>query len=513
MSKRRLLPWAVALLGLVAFGFLTFARTLDRDLNHDENQFLAPAALLSRESLLATRDFPAFHLPNLTFVYAAAFRLQPSAIIAAKLVSWISTLSLAAAIATIAARYASPSDRKLSAVLPLLPLLLLLADPLFLQTTGKTWNHELPAFLAIFGALLVLELPHNRAASLSAGVLLGLATGTRLTFAPLAFGMGLLHFLRRSSESPRDAVGFVCFSAGIVVGLGPTLYVATAAPERFWFDNFRFPRLRLVDPTNTRIQKTVSLWRKIRFLFKEVLVPSWPVSILFATATVPAAIKWFRRRETAEFTSAAVVWLMGWGIVGCFAPSRYQYQHFYVLIPLLVLGIVYAVCRPRAAASQKPWLKLSTVLICCAGAIYGLFRARETAIAPLAQWARGEEMFTDKARAFAENLRPQVTRPGRVLTLAPAWAVEAGLPIYPEFATGVFAWRSADLLDPTQRQRYQLVGPTDLEAYLAKQPPAAILTGVEEPELEKPIVDYAKAHGFERRSLKKGRELWLPPNP
>jgi hypothetical protein len=55
------------------------------------------------------------------------------------------------------------------------------------------------------------------------------------------------------------------------------------------------------------------------------------------------------------------------------------------------------------------------------------------------------------------------------------------------------------------------VAPSDLESFLKADPPAAILTGVEERELEEPIVAYARAHHFRPVKLPKKRLLWLPP--
>jgi hypothetical protein len=69
----------------------------------------------------------------------------------------------------------------------------------------------------------------------------------------------------------------------------------------------------------------------------------------------------------------------------------------------------------------------------------------------------------------------------------------------------------AHLVDPEVRKRFHVVAPADLEQFLAKEPPAAILTGVEEDDLEAPLIDYAKGHGYRRVELKKKRDLWIAP--
>lgn len=59
--------WVVwlGIVGLIVLAaFLLFARAVERDLNHDEHQFLAPSALLTTGTR-PYRDYPLFHLPNL----------------------------------------------------------------------------------------------------------------------------------------------------------------------------------------------------------------------------------------------------------------------------------------------------------------------------------------------------------------------------------------------------------------------------------------------------------------
>ena len=49
------------------------------------------------------------------------------------------------------------------------------------------------------------------------------------------------------------------------------------------------------------------------------------------------------------------------------------------------------------------------------------------------------------------------------------------------------------------------------DAFLENDPPEAILSGVEEPPLEKRLIAHAEAHLYRPESLVKRRVLWLPP--
>jgi hypothetical protein len=123
---------------------------------------------------------------------------------------------------------------------------------------------------------------------------------------------------------------------------------------------------------------------------------------------------------------------------------------------------------------------------------------------------RPERWFPMRAHSIALQMRARVPR-GKVLTLAPAWPVEAGLGIYPEFATGPFAWRTAHHLPALRRREFDLIAPEDLPGFLENDAPAAILTGFESGGLEKPLIRYATEHAYEVVDFGKDRRLWIAP--
>src|SRR4051794_9021225 len=121
-------------------GTLLFLSAMDRDLNHDEHQFIAPGVLISREGLLPYRDFPMFHLPNLAFIYAGLDRLTHHPVFSAK--AFNSLASAAAALLIFMAgtvRTESLALGRRHFAYALAALALLLTDQLFTYTAGKTW--------------------------------------------------------------------------------------------------------------------------------------------------------------------------------------------------------------------------------------------------------------------------------------------------------------------------------------------------------------------------------------
>ena len=94
------------------------------------------------------------------------------------------------------------------------------------------------------------------------------------------------------------------------------------------------------------------------------------------------------------------------------------------------------------------------------------------------------------------------------MTLTPIYPLDGGAEIYAEFATGVFAWRTGHLLTVDQRQAYQVISEEELDDFLSKDPPGAILVGLH-PGQEAPLIDYARQEGFKESLLSEDLTLWV----
>jgi hypothetical protein len=508
--------WLIAALFVIAAGGMLFLRSMSRDLNHDEHQFLAPPTLLLGEGLLPYRDYPLFHLPNLIFAYAAMGNFTDDVIDGGKILSVLASTGVVGLLFWVAlARSGNTLRPRERLWVATGAAILLLFDPLFLYTSGKTWNHELPAFLLALAVVLHVESFHSRPLLLAAlsGFSAGLATGTRLTYGPPCAAF-LVHLAIWGGDTWRDRLRLVIvWGSACFVALLPSFYFLVAHREAFLFDNFTFPRLAALDPDNERAQKTMKLANKVRFLVKEVASRSWPlIGLYLALGVVPIlqACK-HRRLGGGAFFSVLLALAV---VAGCFAPSRYQYQHFYAVSVVCALGIVYR-CKEGILTYWERRIVMVGMGVVAVIAVVGYLspdRASGWRAYLSARAMRDPAVwFTNKYRTQNAVLQRYIPVEGRVLTLAPAAVLAANRKIYPEFATGPFAWRGAKYVLPALRSRYRFVGPDDLEEMLRIRPPAGILTGVEEEELEGPLVAYAEAHSFTKVELPKRRVLWLPP--
>ncbi len=519
---RSALRFVIPALLLALAGALLFARAMDRGLNHDEHQFLAPAALVSRQGLRPYIDFPVFHVPNLIYLYAGIDRLGVPLLFGAKCVGVLASLSVAGLLAMRCLSDREVANQRVATAMAVSSVVIFLFDPLFVRTAGKTWNHELPACFAVLAFYLHIGAARKKSLrfAFASGVLLSLAIGTRLTWLPVALPFLGAIFIFPECDRGRKMRLAGAFAVGGIVGGLPTLLSFYADPAAFWFNNYQFPRIRLLDPTDIRAHETAAWWRKIRFFFKEIVrldfqkdrtvTGSLPTMIAFAVAIWVSIACRFNRQNAAGKSQATfpilfLLLVVPFIALGCALPTRYQYQHWFGLMPFLVVGIVEG--WRFTSGSEKParWL---SVLIAGVAATNLALTIRE--YSPIRFVAKPDEWFTSKFRKEAILMRPQIAG-GKLLTLAPIWPIETGLPIYSAFATGPFAWRLAHLVPSSERQKYHLVSPEDLARALANDQPAGILTGVEDDNEEAGLIEWAKANHYRKLRLAKKRRLWLPP--
>ena len=479
---------------------------MGRNLNHDEHQFVAPAVLLSRAGLQPYRDYPLFHLPNLVFINAALIRFWNEPMMVARCLSMLSALVTALLIFREAWQISGPLKVGWKFAAAVGAVGFLIFDPLFSFTTCRAWNHDTAAVFTVLAIILQIRAAQCDSLGLTAAsaVCAGLAVGTRLTYAPILIPLWASTWLFPCPFRRRLAFASIHLVAA-TAALGPSLFYLCTSPKQFVFGNFEFPRLRLLDPDNERIRKTMHPLRKLRFFVKEVALPSLPLFLAYAAIGVRPVWRWLRGRSNGSFASALVLAIVPFALLGCFAPSRYQYQHFFIVAPLLVLGLVYGIGSLESSRRSRSLL-LSGLLLCfVTNSSIGIYISDDSLFPNLPR-----EWFPNRVREIGRRVREQVPI-GPILTLAPLYPLEGDLTIYPEFATGPFAWRSAPFASEEVRREMKLVAPDDLDEMLRERPPKGILTGVEEESLEKPFVLYARAHGFRPIEMGRRRTLWVAP--
>ena len=490
------------LAALLAF---LFASAMARNLNHDEHQFIAPAVLLAQDGLQPYRDFPLFHLPNLVFLYAALFRVFDHPFLTARCFSVLCAFATAALIFRECWHRPPFGLTRWRFAAAAATALFLVLDPLFFYTTGLTWNHDSTALFIVLAVLLQVKaarensIPH----ALASAVCASLAAGIRLTVTPILIPLWLSIWFFPAPIRRRALIAAI-YVVTATAALGPSLYYLAVHTDAFLFGNFEFPRLRLLDPENERIRKTMHPLRKLRFFFKEVALPSLPLFLAFLAFAVAPAWKFFRTRANELFAPALVLAILPFALIACFTPSRYHYQHCFIIIPLLILGVVFGI---RTLSSPPKWALISALALVVLSFLRFTYKSHDDILpGPVRDW------FPNRIATIGTAIAAQSPR-GPILTLAPIYPMAAGLKTYPEFSTGLFGWKSARFVANERREALHLLAPEDLIDLLSSRPPGGILTGVEAANFEKPLLEYSRAHHFTPVKLGKERTLWLPPSP
>jgi hypothetical protein len=475
---------------------------MTKRLGHDEHQHIAAGALLARDGLLPYRDFPHFHTPYLAFVYGLLFQGTDHLMLAARLFSVACATAMVGLLGSVAYGLFYDRGKRLAGFVCAGTVLLCLTAGVFGETTGRAWNHEpglLFALLAFLAHAAGIARQQN-AWYIASGVLLGVSIGLRLTFAPLVapFGLALFLYAPPPRWRPRPVL---CFAAGLFIGMLGLLWLFAVAPEQTFFGNFEFPGINIIYRVSTGSPRTMTLLKKLRYFWKETMFRELPLVIVSLLPVIVARCVGAASRRS-RFETGFVFISLPFVLMGCFAPSPLFPQYFYPLVPFLLLAALYGLA---GIPSETAWFRRLLVVgaICVLVSVvagrraYGRFRQ----LASMSEWA------PIKMHRETAKLRAQI-RPGRVLTLVPLYPLEAGLSIYPPFATGPFAWRVAPYVGVDKAARMGIVTPATLAAVLDAEPPAGILLGFEGRH-EIDLGHYAESRGYEVVSSF-NRELWVP---
>ncbi len=502
--------WLVRLVTTCLFlvaAVLLLGLALSKSLSHDEHQFVVSGSLLADRLLLPYRDYPYFHSPVLTLVYAGIFKVAGDHLLVARLFSVACALATLALLFGTALRNLAGLTSRRCPIVAVATILLLLASPLFTFTTGYAWNHDFSILLLVAAFLTILRgleaRPDWRLVA-TAGVLLGLSAGARLSAAPAAAPFLAAALFAPGAAGAKERIRLAtAFTAGLAIGALPTLTFFALAPAQFLFGNFRYAQLNTEYRAQTSYLEAMSLGGKAEYLGGQVL--SQPATLALVALFVAVAVPVLLSRcstPTARFRVAAIAAMLPFLLAGALVPTPSFYQYFYVLVPFLVLGVVFGLSGLAAAGEiGKP-----------VGALLGV-AVMLACLSSLRDYGRPSRLLTGQVpepvvagevgRALGD-----LVGSGPVLTLSPIYPMEGEARVYPAFATGPFAWRSAPLVDAEERAQFGLVAPNELERAVEDTPPVGVLVGLEG-ELDAPLVAYARGHGYQAFGMPGGLTLWV----
>lgn len=497
----------------LAFVFaLIFSLNMQRGLNHDEQQFVASGALLARANLLPYEDYAYFHTPYLTYVYGFLFRGTTYYLLTARLFSILCSFGLIITLYTVSLRLLRTESSFVRYALTTSSILLFLAAPIFIYTSGRAWNHDLPVLLLVWAWLISLYgRIHAKPAlwQMISGILLGLAIGTRLSVVTALPAFLLLICLPPQLVRRQRRVWIAAFLAGLLLASLPLIYAFVRAPQAFLFGNLEYARLNTLYREATGYGEGMTAWGKVRFIAQELFWYEPGNLLLLILYFVCGLPRHFQRSEIAKQPAL-------WGIgvllpcllIGSLAPTPARSQYFYLLFPFLWLGALFGLRTHSLAWLRKAsfaWLGLVVVI----GAL--LLNADE--------YRHLDKLFYPAAWSPVEvhqagvKLVALLGEETKILTVAPILPLEGGAQIYPQLATGPFALRAASFLSKAEAEKFHLLTGDRLADELAQDPARAVLVGVDPQDVaeEAPLIEYARQQGYSELPLEDGQRLWQQP--
>jgi hypothetical protein len=163
-------------------------------------------------------------------------------------------------------------------------------------------------------------------------------------------------------------------------------------------------------------------------------------------------------------------------------------QYLAVPVPFLVISLAFPLLYLRkltdkAGVNRRFKMATALMLVCSLVALfsYPVVLYRTPVVLVPERWAPVE------IHKVSEDIAAKTNDPKRILTLAPLFAIEGGCDIYTELSAGAIIYRIADTLSAEQRRITHTAGIETLAESLEKNPPSAVILGVEMGRLEEPI--------------------------
>ena len=491
---------------LVTVSVLLFAclaiRLMNYDLRRDEELYVPPIRLLDNYRLYW--DFFYNHPPGSAWWYYGVGKLTGSEYLLLNARLGVLAGWFVYAVGIWAVTLALTRSALASWCIAVLSL----ANELFLAQTGMTaTNNFLPLPLSFLGlALFILGVSQGQARPVRialAGFCLALAVVFKINAVAFILPVAIAAFCLPRSDDVRHRVVRVVIPlavGGLVGGLPILIYLASD-PARFLAhvigyhigphsQYFRMSDVAEDNPVITLSAKLIlanSIW-----LSGAVAVSLTALLTLLLTARRWIGIAHPARWLLPSGPMAIVLGAFVLSAVFSFIPTPSHPQYFAPPLVCLPLGLALLFARldPDARASVQPVLVAAT-LVALAMVSPRLVQHLGTVIHP-------ERWTVMRVHADGVAMAKRIAAAGvsgKVATLAPVYPLEGGLAVYPELATGPFAYRTAEITPPDIAAFYRMTSPTRVATLFNADPPAALLLGFDA-ALEEPMLAYAKKAGY-----------------
>ncbi|WP_265518360.1 hypothetical protein [Nitratireductor luteus] len=476
-------------------------RIMNYDLRRDEELYVPPVRLLDEHRLY--EDFFYNHVPGSAWWFYAIRQITGSdyLLLNGRLGVLLGWLIFAAAIGLVS--FALTRSRLVSWCIVVLSLL----NPLFLTETGMTaTNNLLPLPFSFLGiGLFILGMRHDRAQPVViglAGLFLSIATVLKISavafIPPVVLAALFLPYPLRFRQRVKRVV--LPLAVGGLVGGLPILFYLVSDSARFLAHVVGYhtgPHVRYWQGGGEGA--AISLAEKLLLAYDIWLSSAIAVSLAVILALALTGVQWRRALGRPGWQLPLRPLIVIFAAVAfsaflSFVPTPAFPQYFappLICLPL-ALAVLFAGLDPDARKQALPAIVAATIVVLAIG-VPRLSQFMGVAVHP-EHWLVSR---VHKSGVAIAQLLDEAGVEGKVATLLPLYPLEGGLEVYPELATGPFAYRTADITPPELARFYRMTSPTTVGQILDADPPAALLLGFDA-DLEASLLAYAERNGYAR---------------
>ncbi len=492
-------PRTKKLVGIIVLLILgMFSSTMCHSLNHDEHMYIC-AGVLVQDNALYT-DFAYLQMPYLPLLYGALFQLTNTTyyLLWGRLLTFIFMIASTVLIYQIAYKLAKNHFVALWST-----IFFAWCHPI-IHVMPFAWNHTVPITFSLLAFYLYIngikKFQINITYLFFAGFSLGVVVGTKLNYAVMLFPYFIILLFYPKSLKPFKRVLklYLPILTGAFIGLLPLIiiYVKTDS-DVFIFNNLGYHQINALWRTLTGYTLGMFTLGKMEFAWRELAYPS---NLSIFLAVLYMLILYFKEKSFHKYglkpfinnETLLCLLIVMFAILASFVPSPMFASYFSMSIPFVIIFV--SLCYGNIKQINK--LPIKVLLICLT--ILGFFYGGVRLFRYLPDLPGYKDWTTISVHRAARDIRDQIGDDGikqKMATLSPIFALESGLPIYKELATGPFLFRIGDMLSDYERINYIGTSPNSLHALLEKDPPSSIYVG-HEGDLDQPFISYAEKNDY-----------------
>jgi hypothetical protein len=467
--------------------------------DHNEHMYIT-AGVLIKDGYALYRDFAYHQMPYLPLIYGAFYKLSgvDYYLLWGRIFSFLSTIVSCLLIFFIVHKISKSIFA--STVLSLL----LALNEVVLMPMAESSNYMMPMTFSLLGVyLFIVSVSEKRIRPFGiflSGICAAIATCIKLYYAvtPFAFIVILFLYPKPLGYKKRITKVLLPFILGGMAGSVPAIYYILKDFDIFFFNNLGVHKINILWRESIGDTYTMNLPNKLDFglkILKFITNSSLFAALLFLLFASFVDRKSLNEslKKLVEMESLLAIFLFLFTAASIFYLTPIWFQYFAMPIPYL---LILTGCWYNALSSRRTYavriLVISIVLL--VSIIFG----GNKLFSYIKKYKSIHEWTSVKIHNAAIQIRNTigtVKKGEKIATLSPLYAIEAGLEIYLEFASGPFQYRVGDFITAKQRKGYVSTSQKTLHTFFEQDPPKAIIVG-HEGDLDQPFIAYAQKNNY-----------------